>query len=80
MGAVGGSGVLVAVSTKPAWTPIFALASVVVTGIGGPLSHCSIVACEYGIPAVMATGEVTRRIQTRQVITVDGSSGKVTIL
>ncbi|MBN2548675.1 MAG: hypothetical protein JXB15_05940 [Anaerolineales bacterium] len=71
--------VLVATTTTPAWTPLFTLASAVVTDIGGPLSHSSIVAREYGIPAVMACGVATRRIQTGQMITVDGSAGTVTI-
>jgi pyruvate,water dikinase len=69
--------VLVAVTTTPAWTPLFAMASAVVTDIGGPLSHSSIVAREYGIPAVMATGLATRRIHSGQVITVDGGAGTV---
>ena len=56
--------VLVAGTTTPAWTPLFAMASAVVTDIGGPLSHGSIVAREYGIPAVMGTGVATRRIQS----------------
>jgi hypothetical protein len=43
--------VIVAVMTTPAWTPLFAMASAVVTDVGGPLSHGSIVAREYGIPA-----------------------------
>jgi pyruvate,water dikinase len=55
------------------------MASAVVTDIGGPLSHGSIVAREYGIPAVMGTGIATRRIHTGQTITVDGSAGKVTL-
>ena len=59
--------VLVAVTTTPAWTPLFAMASAVVTDIGGPLSHSSIVAREYGIPAVMATGSATRRIHNGQI-------------
>jgi pyruvate,water dikinase len=71
--------VIVAVITTPAWTPLFAMASAVVTDIGGPLSHGSIVAREYGIPAVMATGVATRRIRTGQIITVDGSAGTVTL-
>lgn len=71
--------VLVAVTTTPAWTPLFAMASAVVTDIGGPLSHSSIVAREYGIPAVMATGSGTRRIETGQTITVDGNKGIVTL-
>jgi pyruvate,water dikinase len=71
--------VLVAGTTTPAWTPLFAMASAVVTDIGGPLSHGSIVAREYGIPAVMGTGIATRRIHDGQRITVDGSSGTVTL-
>ncbi len=71
--------VLVAVTTTPAWTPLFAMASAVVTDIGGPLSHSSIVAREYGIPAVMGTGVATRRIQNGQTITVDGTSGEVVL-
>lgn len=72
--------VLVAGTTTPAWTPLFAMASAVVTDIGGPLSHGSIVAREYGIPAVMGTSEATRRIRTGQMINVDGGNGTVTIL
>ena len=72
--------ILVAKITTPAWTPLFALASGVVTDVGGPLSHSSIVAREYGIPAVLATGVATRRIQDGQTITVDGSAGTITLL
>ena len=71
--------VLVAVTTTPAWTPLFTMASAVVTDIGGPLSHSSIVAREYGIPAVLATGFGTRRIQDGQMITVDGGAGIVSL-
>jgi pyruvate,water dikinase len=69
--------VLVADITTPAWTPLFALASAVVTDIGGPLSHGSIVAREYGIPAVLGTGVATQRIASGQLVTVDGSAGTV---
>jgi pyruvate,water dikinase len=72
--------VLVAVTTTPAWTPLFAMASAVVTDIGGPLSHSSIVAREYGIPAVMAARNATRHIRSGQMVTVDGSAGTVTLL
>jgi len=71
--------ILVAKITTPAWTPLFALASGVVTDVGGPLSHSSIVAREYGIPAVLGTGEATRRIRSGQRVTVDGSSGVVKV-
>jgi pyruvate,water dikinase len=69
--------VLVAGTTTPAWTPLFAMAAAVVADIGGPLSHGSIVAREFGIPAVMGTGSATKRIQNGQMITVDGNAGTV---
>jgi rifampicin phosphotransferase len=71
--------VLVAVTTTPAWTPLFAIASAVVTDIGGPLSHSSIVAREYGIPAVMAVRQASRTIQSGQMLTVDGAAGTVVL-
>ena len=71
--------VLVAAITTPAWTPLFARAAAVVTDVGGPLSHGSIVAREYGIPAVLGTRTATKRIRSGQVITVDGSAGTVTL-
>ena len=71
--------VIVAGITTPAWTPLFARASAIVTDIGGPLSHSSIVAREYGIPAVLATGTGTRRIRDGQLITVDGGLGVVSL-
>lgn len=69
--------VLVAEITTPAWTPLFAMAAAVVTDVGGPLSHGSIVAREYGIPAVMGTGVATQRVRAGQIITVDGDAGTV---
>jgi pyruvate,water dikinase len=72
--------VLVAGITTPAWTPLFAVASAVVTDVGGPLSHSSIVAREYGIPAVLGTAVATRRIRNGQTIQVDGDAGMVTLL
>jgi rifampicin phosphotransferase len=71
--------VLVASITTPAWTPLFAMASGVVTDVGGPLSHSSIVAREYGIPAVLGTGVATRRIPDGALVQVDGDSGTVTL-
>lgn len=71
--------ILVAKITTPAWTPLFALAAGVVTDVGGPLSHGSIVAREYHIPAVLGTGVATERIHTADQLTVDGDRGLVTI-
>jgi len=71
--------ILVARITTPAWTSLFAMASAVVTDVGGPLSHSSIVAREYGIPAVLGTGVATQRLTSGQRIRVDGDAGTVTV-
>jgi pyruvate,water dikinase len=76
---MGRGDILVAKITTPAWTPLFALASGVVTDVGGILSHGSIVAREYHIPAVLGTGVATERIHSGQRIIVDGDGGMVTI-
>ena len=55
------------------------MASAIVTDVGGPLSHGSIVAREYGIPAVLGTGVATHRIMDGQSITVDGGAGIVSL-
>jgi pyruvate,water dikinase len=55
------------------------MASAVVTDVGGPLSHSSIVAREYGIPAVLGTGVATQRLASGQKIRVDGDAGTVSI-
>jgi pyruvate,water dikinase len=52
----------------------------VVTDVGGPLSHSSIVAREYGIPAVLGTNVATRRIPDGARVRVDGDAGTVTLL
>ena len=69
--------ILVAVATNPAWTPLFPLASAVVTEVGGGATHCSLVAREYGLPCVMGTGVATQVIRDGQMITVDGTRGVV---
>ncbi|MBI2780875.1 MAG: hypothetical protein HYX55_03630 [Chloroflexi bacterium] len=69
--------VLVAPITTPAWTPLFATAVAVVTDTGGVASHSSVVAREYGIPAVVGTGDATSRLRDGQIVTVDGAAGIV---
>lgn len=71
--------ILVAVTTMPPWTPLFGVAAAVVTETGGPLSHCAVVAREYGIPAVVGAHGATTAIRSGQRITVDGDAGVVTI-
>jgi len=72
--------ILVCPMTNPAWTPLFAHAAGLVTDMGGILGHGSIVAREYGIPAVVGTGTSTVRIKHGQMISVDGDTGTVKLI
>jgi rifampicin phosphotransferase len=69
--------VLVAPYTNPSWTPLFRRAAAVVVDTGAAMSHAAIVAREYGVPAVMGTGDGTRRLGDGQWVRVDGSRGRV---
>jgi rifampicin phosphotransferase len=69
--------VLVAPATTPAWSILFGRAAAVVTDSGSPLAHTSLVAREFGIPAVVATGCATTRLHTGELVTVDGNVGCV---
>ncbi|MEV6493056.1 PEP-utilizing enzyme, partial [Actinoplanes sp. NPDC051633] len=71
--------VLVAKATAPAWTPLFARAAAIVTDGGTLAAHASLVAREFGIPAVVGTGDATTRLRPGQLVTVDGNAGTVTI-
>jgi pyruvate,water dikinase len=72
--------ILVAPFTDPGWTPYFVPAAGIVMDMGGLLSHGSIIAREYGIPAVVNVGPATRIISTGQIIEVDGDAGEVRIV
>lgn len=69
--------VLVAPGTDPAWTPLFLSAGALVMEIGGMMSHGSVVAREYGIPAVVGVDGATQQLRTGQRVRVDGESGIV---
>jgi rifampicin phosphotransferase len=71
--------ILVAPSTDPGWTPLFLTAGGLVMEMGGSNSHGAVVAREYGIPAVVGVPDATHKIQTGQLITVDGAAGLVSI-
>src|SRR5262249_30163640 len=69
--------VLVAPGTDPAWTPLFLSAGALVMELGGIMSHGSVVAREYGIPAVVGVPGATQQLHTGQRVRVDGESGQV---
>ncbi len=69
--------ILVAHTTTPTWTPLFVMARGLVTDIGGTLSHGAVVSREYGIPAVMGTGNATELLSDGDRIVVDGDRGMV---
>lgn len=69
--------ILVCHYTDPEWTPLFTLASAVVSDTGGALSHAAIVAREYKIPAVLATGCATTQLKEGEKVFVNGTAGEV---
>ncbi len=69
--------VLVCPITSPVWSILFAKVGALVTDSGGVLSHPAIIAREYGIPAVVATGNATQIIADGQQVVVDGEAGVI---
>jgi len=72
--------VLVTKATSPAWTPLFLEIGGLITEMGGPMSHGSVVAREYGIPAIAGIREATTRLKDGQLIQLNGETGKVEII
>jgi len=72
--------VLVAISTEPPWTPLFATASAIVTDAGGVLCHSAVVAREYRIPAVVGAGHATSTFHDGELLEVDGNAGTVRVV
>jgi pyruvate,water dikinase len=72
--------ILVCPVTAPSWAPVFGKIKAAVSDIGGSMSHAAIVAREYGMPAVVGTGDATKRIRTGQRIRVDGDRGTVQVI
>ncbi|HKI49201.1 MAG TPA: PEP-utilizing enzyme, partial [Desulfobacteria bacterium] len=69
--------ILVAKNTDPGWTPVLRIVGGIVVEEGGILNHCSIVARELGIPAVVGVRRATRKIRENTLITIDGGLGAV---
>jgi len=72
--------ILVCPGTDPAWTPLFMAAGGLVMEVGGMMTHGSVVAREYGIPAVVGVHQATTRLKNGQRIRVDGTAGKILVL
>lgn len=72
--------ILVCRGTDPAWTPLFMAAGGLVMEVGGMMTHGSVVAREYGIPAVAGVHQATERLKDGQLIRLNGTTGKITIL
>jgi pyruvate,water dikinase len=72
--------ILVCPGTDPSWTPLFLSAVGIVMEVGGLMTHGSVVAREYGIPAVVGVTQATQRLKTGQRIRLDGSTGRIDLL
>jgi pyruvate,water dikinase len=69
--------ILVAPATDPAWSPLFALARGLAVEMGGLLSHGSILAREYALPAVVNVPGLCGAVRDGEWIEVDGWAGTV---
>lgn len=72
--------IIVCPSSNPSWVPVFTIAGGLVTNTGGVLSHAAVVAREFGLPAVVGTGDATTRITDGRLVEIDGTAGTVTLL
>ena len=80
IGEVRDGEILICPVTAPSWAPVFGKIKAAVSDIGGSMSHAAIVAREYGMPAVVGTGDATKRITTGQLVRVDGDRGIVQVI
>jgi pyruvate,water dikinase len=72
--------ILVCRMTNPAWVVLFTKIKGLVTDAGGTVSHPAVVAREFGIPAVVGTGNAGERIKTGDHVRVNGATGVVEVL
>jgi len=69
--------VLVTKMTNPDMVVAMQKSAAIITDEGGITSHAAIVSREMGIPAVVGTEEATQKLKEKEIVTVDGNSGKV---
>ena len=72
--------IVVCPSSNPSWVPIFTIAGGLITNTGGVLSHAAVVAREFGLPAVVGTGDATTKIADGRLVEIDGTAGTVKLL
>lgn len=72
--------ILVTAFTDPSWTPLFVSIKGLVTEVGGLMTHGSVIAREYGLPAVVGVENATKLIKDGQRIRVNGAEGYIEIL
>jgi pyruvate,water dikinase len=65
---------------EPTLTPIFPLVRGIIAEMGGLLSHASILAREYGLPAVVSVRDATRRLKDGDRVELDGVTGRIRVL
>ncbi len=69
--------ILVVPFSHVGWTLLFANIGGIIAETGGQLSHTSIIAREYGIPAVVNVPRAIHLIKTGQPLTLDANQGRV---
>jgi pyruvate,water dikinase len=74
---VGNGDIIIAGASNPGWVQLFTIAGGFVTDTGGVLSHAAVVAREFGLPAVVGTGDATTRIADGRIVEIDGAAGLV---
>ena len=72
--------ILISNTTTPDWEPVMKIASAIVTNAGGRTSHAAIVSREFGIPAVVGTGNATEKIKDGQEVTVSCAEGDMGVV
>ena len=72
--------ILVAPFTDPGWTPLFINAGGLIMEVGGAMTHGSVVAREYGIPAIVGVRGATEALHTGQRVRIDGNRGVIELL
>jgi len=72
--------ILVTPFTDPSWTPLFLLVKGLVTEVGGLMTHGSVIAREYGLPAVVGVDNATKLIKDGQHIRINGTLGYIELL